>query len=231
MTPFLSVSDQRPDGAISSPTASAKSSPTPLLWGRKWGGSLSKCQRAQTDSKTLKWKHSHLLRWAGKLPICNPRDMHPTPALDPAPCVPAPTYPYRKHCDCSSVGLVNTRWKPFLLVSLVLWVWRGLGGLGSPTCRFLDPLHGPWMFSASCYWLQLPGSSRILAFLTHTLLGPLTLLSNRGQTHTVQIFGPVGFSLSSACAAASWTLTKSCSGVMLSRSPARVKVLSTKALH
>lgn len=187
MTPFLSVSDQRPDGAISSPTASAKSSPTPLLWGRKWGGSLSKCQRAQTDSKTLKWKHSHLLRWAGKLPICNPRDMHPTPALDPAPCVPAPTYPYRKHCDCSSVGLVNTRWKPFLLVSLVLWVWRGLGGLESPTCRFLDPLHGPWMFSASCYWLQLPGSSRILAFLTHILLGPLTLLSNWSDPHCTNL--------------------------------------------
>lgn len=36
--------------------------------------------------------------------------------------------------------------------------------------------------------------------------------------------------LSNACAAASWTLTKSCSGVMLSRSPARVKVLSTKAV-
>lgn len=36
-------------------------------------------------------------------------------------------------------------------------------------------------------------------------------------------------SLSSACAAASWTLTKSCSEVMLSQSPARVKVSSTKA--
>lgn len=118
----------------------------------------------------------------------------------------------------------------FTCVSGTLGV-AGLGQIGEPHVQTPGPTS--WALDVLSFVLLVAFTGELKdRGLPHThTVGASHTLSDRGQTHTVQIFGPVGFSLSSACAAASWTLTKSCSGVMLSRSPARVKVSSTKALH
>lgn len=113
----------------------------------------------------------------------NPWDMHPTPALDPELCVPAPTFPHRKHCDWTSVGLVNTWRKPFLLVSLQYFGQAGLGqggevGKGEQVWR--GPQANAKTHFVGCSYSQLlligcTSGPQELWPSSHVLLGPLTL--------------------------------------------------------